>query len=47
MYFIHGCVVHAFNPGTQEVETGGSLSSRTDRATQRNPVSVNEESVSP
>jgi hypothetical protein len=45
-------VVHAFNPSTQEAEAGGSLefeaslvyrvSSRTARATQRNPVSKNK-----
>jgi hypothetical protein len=44
-------VVHAFNPSTQEAETSRSLSlrpasvykvsSRTARATQRNPVSKN------
>jgi hypothetical protein len=32
-------VVHAFNPSTREAEAGGFLSSRTARATQRNPVS--------
>jgi hypothetical protein len=32
-------VVYAFNPSTWEAETGGFLSSRTARATQRNPVS--------
>ena len=44
-----GVVVHAFNPSTREAEAGGFLSSRpslvykvssrTARATQRNPVS--------
>jgi hypothetical protein len=43
-----GVVVHAFNPSTQDAEAGGFLSSRpawskvssrTARATQRNPVS--------
>jgi hypothetical protein len=46
-----GVVVHAFNPSTQEAEAGGFLSSRpawsrvssrTARATQRNPVSKNQ-----
>jgi hypothetical protein len=32
-------VVHAFNSSTWEAEAGGSLSSRTAKATQRNPVS--------
>ena len=36
-------VAHAFNPSAQEAEAGGSLvyrtSSRTSRATQRDPVS--------
>jgi hypothetical protein len=32
-------VAHAFNPSTWEAEAGGFLSSRTARATQRNPVS--------
>jgi hypothetical protein len=32
-------VVHAFNPSTWEAEAGRFLSSRTARATQRNPVS--------
>jgi hypothetical protein len=32
-------VVHTFNPSIWEAEAGGSLSSRTARATQRNPVS--------
>jgi hypothetical protein len=32
-------VAHAFNPSTWEVEAGRFLSSRTARATQRNPVS--------
>jgi hypothetical protein len=31
-------VVHAFSPSTWEAEAGGFLSSRTARATQRNPV---------
>jgi hypothetical protein len=44
-------VVHAFNPNSQEADAGGSLSlrpawsrvsSRTVRATQRNPVSKNQ-----
>ena len=48
-------VVHTFNPNTQEAEVGTSLefktslvykaSSRTDRATQTNSVSVNQEGV--
>jgi hypothetical protein len=47
-----GVVVHTFNPSTQEAEAGGFLSlrpawstkvsSRTARATQRNPVSKNQ-----
>jgi hypothetical protein len=37
-----GVVAHAFNPSTQEAEAGGFLSSRTARATQRNPVSKNK-----
>jgi hypothetical protein len=32
-------VAHAFHPSTWESEAGGFLSSRTARATQRNPVS--------
>ena len=46
-------VVHAFNPSTWEAEAGGFLSSeanlvytvsfRTARATQRNPVSKNKQ----
>jgi hypothetical protein len=36
-----GVVAHAFSPSTQEAEAGGFLSSRTARATQRNPVSKN------
>jgi hypothetical protein len=32
-------VAHAFNPSTWEAETDGFLSSRTARATQRNPAS--------
>jgi hypothetical protein len=44
-------VVHSFNPGTWEAEAGGFLSSRlvyrvssrTARATQRNPVSKNKQ----
>jgi hypothetical protein len=35
-------VVHAFNPSTWEAEAGGFLSSRTARATQRDPVSKNK-----
>jgi hypothetical protein len=35
-------VAHAFNPSTQEAEAGG-LSSRTARATQRNPVLKNKQ----
>jgi hypothetical protein len=32
-------VAHAFNPGTQEAEAGGSLNSRTTKSViQRNPV---------
>jgi hypothetical protein len=31
-------VAHAFNPSTWEAEAGGFLSSRTARATQRNPI---------
>jgi hypothetical protein len=34
-----GVVAHAFSPSTWEAEAGGFLSSRTARATQRNPVS--------
>jgi hypothetical protein len=34
-------VAHTFNPSTWETEELGSLSSRTVRATQRNPVSKN------
>jgi hypothetical protein len=34
-------VAHAFNPSTWEAEAGRFLSSRTARATQRNPVSNN------
>jgi hypothetical protein len=37
-----GMVAHAFNPSTREAEAGGFLSSRTARATQRNPVSKNQ-----
>jgi hypothetical protein len=47
-----GVVAHAFNPSTWEAEAGGFLSSRpawstkvssrTARATQRNPVSKNQ-----
>jgi hypothetical protein len=46
-----GVVVHTFNPSTWEAEAGGFLSlspgwstesSRTARATQRNPVSKNQ-----
>jgi hypothetical protein len=47
-----GLVAHAFNPSTREAEAGGflslrpawstELSSRTARATQRNPVSKNQ-----
>jgi hypothetical protein len=37
--FMPGVVVHAFNPSTWEAEAGEFLSSRTARATQRNPVS--------
>jgi hypothetical protein len=33
-----GMEAHTFNPSTWEVEAGGSLSSRTARATQRNTV---------
>jgi hypothetical protein len=36
-------VAHACNPSTWEAEAGGSLSSRTARATQRNPVSKQQE----
>jgi hypothetical protein len=34
-----GVVMHAFDPNTWEAEASGFLSSRTARATQRNPVS--------
>jgi hypothetical protein len=39
--YCQAVVVHAFNPSTPEAEAeaGGFLSSRTARATQRNPVS--------
>jgi hypothetical protein len=37
-----GVVAHTFNPSTQEAEAGGFLSSRPARATQRNPVSKNQ-----
>jgi hypothetical protein len=37
-----GVVAHAFNPSTWEAESGGFLSSRTARATQRNPVLKNK-----
>jgi hypothetical protein len=37
--FGQAVVAHAFSPSTWEAETGGFLSSRTARATQRNPVS--------
>jgi hypothetical protein len=37
-----GVVAHAFNPSTGEAEAGGFLSSRTARATQRNPVLKNK-----
>jgi hypothetical protein len=33
-----GLVAHTFNLSTREAEAGGFLSSRTARATQRNPV---------
>jgi hypothetical protein len=43
-------VMHAFSPSTQETKAGGSVlslvyrvSSRTARATQRNPVSTNKQ----
>ena len=36
-------VVHAFNLSTREAEAGGFLSSRTARATQRNPVSKQQQ----
>jgi hypothetical protein len=32
-------MAHTFNPSTREAEAGGFLSSRSARATQRNPVS--------
>jgi hypothetical protein len=35
-------VAHAFNPSTREAEASGFLSSRTARATQRNPASKNQ-----
>jgi hypothetical protein len=35
-------VAHTFNPSTWEAEAGGFLSSRTAKATQRNPVSKNK-----
>lgn len=31
-------IPHVFNPSTRDAGTGGSLSSRTSRATQRKPV---------
>jgi hypothetical protein len=34
-----GVVTHTFNPSTREAEAGRFLSSRTARATQKNPVS--------
>jgi hypothetical protein len=34
--------MHAFNPSTWEAEAGGFLHLRTARATQRNPVSKNQ-----
>jgi hypothetical protein len=37
-----GMVVHAFSPSTWEAEAGRFLSSRTARATQRNPVLKNQ-----
>jgi hypothetical protein len=37
-----GMVAYAFNPSTWEAEGGRFLSSRTARATQRNPVSQNQ-----
>jgi hypothetical protein len=37
-----GVVAHTFNLSTREAEAGGFLSSRTARATQRNPVSKNQ-----
>jgi hypothetical protein len=36
-------VVHAFNLSTWEAEAGEFLSSRTARATQRNPVSAKKQ----
>jgi hypothetical protein len=38
-------VVHAFNPSTWEAEAGEFLSSRSARATQRNPVSKKKTKV--
>jgi hypothetical protein len=37
-----GVVVHTFNPSTWEAEADEFLSSRTVRATQKNPVSKNQ-----
>jgi hypothetical protein len=34
-----GVVIYAFGPSTREAEAGGSLSLRTARTSQRNPVS--------
>jgi hypothetical protein len=38
-YIRQAVVAHAFNPSTWEAETGGFLSSRTAKTTQRKPVS--------
>jgi hypothetical protein len=43
IYTSRAGVAHAFNPSTWETEAGGFLSSRTARATQRNPVSEKQQ----